>query len=76
MGILTSSTVTGIGVIAGGILVACLAVLLLGLLPCYLKRRRARLQKPDVVDTENGKVTQVHHDSDDSVTVRSLSYLN
>ncbi|KAH9055405.1 hypothetical protein EDB87DRAFT_1641161 [Lactarius vividus] len=58
----------GIGVIAGGILVACLAVLLLGLLPCYLKRRRARLQKPDVVDTENGAITQVRHESDNSVT--------
>ncbi|KAH9047492.1 hypothetical protein EDB83DRAFT_2403423 [Lactarius deliciosus] len=58
----------GIGVIAGGILVACLAVLLLGLLPCYLKRRRARLRKPAVVDTENGAITQVHHESDSSIT--------
>ncbi|KAH9025949.1 hypothetical protein EDB85DRAFT_2149401 [Lactarius pseudohatsudake] len=64
----SSSTVTGIGVIAGGILVACLAVLLLGLLPCYLKRRRARLRKPVVVDTENGAITQVRHESDNSVT--------
>ncbi|KAH9164563.1 hypothetical protein EDB89DRAFT_409317 [Lactarius sanguifluus] len=64
----SNSTAMGIGVIAGGILVACLAVLLLGLLPCYLKRRRARLRKPDVVDTENGAITQVHHGSDSSVT--------
>ncbi|KAI9444061.1 hypothetical protein H4582DRAFT_2095407 [Lactarius indigo] len=64
----SNSTVTGIGVIAGGILVACVAVLLLGLLPCYLKRRRARLRKPDVVDTENGATTQTHQESDNSVT--------
>jgi len=60
-----NSTVTGIGVIAGGILVACVAILLLGILPCYLKRRRARLQKPNVVDAENAvvTVTQAHHES-------------
>ncbi|KAH8992712.1 hypothetical protein EDB92DRAFT_543074 [Lactarius akahatsu] len=68
----SNSTVTGIGVIAGGILVACLAVLLLGLLPCYLKRRRARLRKPVVVDTENGAITQIHHESDNSVTPLSI----
>ncbi|KAI9462866.1 hypothetical protein BJY52DRAFT_1255673 [Lactarius psammicola] len=62
----------GIGVIAGGVLVACLAVLLLGLLPCYLKRRRARLRKPDVVDTENGTVTQVRHESDHTITPLSV----
>jgi len=58
-----NSTVTGIGVIAGGVLVAFLAVLLLGVLPCYLKRRRARRQKPNVVDTENVTVTQVPHET-------------
>jgi hypothetical protein len=58
-----NSTVTGIGVIAGGVLVAFLAVLLLGVLPCYLKRRRARRQKPDVVDTEKVTVTQVPHET-------------
>jgi hypothetical protein len=66
--------VTGIGVIAGGVLVAFLAVLLLGVLPCYLKRRRARRQKPDVVDTE--KVTQVPHETYTKETVRALSYLS
>ena len=77
-GTLTSSTVTGIGVIAGGILVAFMAILLLGVLPCYLKRRRAPLQKPNVVDAENGTFTQMRDKSDNSgtVTVRSLSDLN
>lgn len=74
-GALTSSTVTGIGVIAGGILVAFVAILLLGVLPCYLKRRRARMQKPNVVEAENGTVTQIRHKPDNSETVRSLSYL-
>lgn len=67
----SNSTTTGIGVIAGGILIACVAVLLLSVLPCYLKRRRARrarLQKPDDVDTENGTVTQVRHESDNTGT--------
>lgn len=66
---------TGIGVIAGGVLVAFLAVLLLGVLPCYLKRRRARRQKPNVVDTENVTVTQVPHETYNKETVRALSYL-
>jgi len=63
-----NSTVTGIGVIAGGILVAFLVILLLGVLPCYLKRRRVRLQKTNVVDTENRMVTQARYKSDDSGT--------
>jgi hypothetical protein len=71
-----NSTVTGIGVIAGGIMVAFMAILLLGVLPCYLKRRRARLQKPNVIDAENRTVTQARYKSDNSGTVRSLSYLN
>jgi hypothetical protein len=70
--------VTGIGVIAGGILIAFMAILLLGVLPCYLKRRRARRQKPNVVGAENGTFTQMRHEADNSwtVTVRSLSYSN
>lgn len=71
---------TGIGVIAGGVLIAFLAVLLLGVLPCYLKRRRARLQKrlqkPNVVEPENGTVTQAQQETYNSGTVRALSYLN
>jgi hypothetical protein len=68
--------VTGIGVIAGGVLIALLAVLLLGVFPCYLKRRRARLQKPKVVDTEDGTLTPAHHESYNSGTVRTLHHLN
>ncbi len=64
----------GIGVIVGGILVACVAVLLLGLLPCYLKRRRELLRKPDVVGAANGPATQVHHDLEKGGTVRSFTY--
>ncbi|KAH9005583.1 hypothetical protein EDB86DRAFT_3071345 [Lactarius hatsudake] len=33
-----------------------------------IKRRRDRLRKPAVVDTENGAITQVHHESDSSIT--------
>jgi hypothetical protein len=67
--------VTGIGVIAGGVLVAFLAVLLLGVLPCYLKRRRARRQKPNAVDTEKATVTQVPYEAYNKETVGALSYL-
>ena len=76
--ILTSSTVTGIGVIAGGVLIALLAVLLLGVLPCYLKRRRSRRQKPKVVDTEKVTITQVPEvpqETYNKETVRTLSHL-
>lgn len=73
--ILTSSTVTGIGVIAGGVLIALLAVLLLGVLPCYLKRRRSRRQKPKVADTEKVTVTQVPQETYNKETVRALSHL-
>ena len=72
--ILTSSTVTGIGVIAGGVLIALLAVLLLGVLPCYLKRRRSRRQKAQVVDTEKVTVTQAPHETYNNETVRALSF--
>ena len=66
---------TGIGVIAGGVLIALLAVLLLGVLPCYLKRRRSRRQKPKVVDTEKVTVTQVPQETYSKETVRTLSHL-
>jgi len=58
-----NSTVMGIGVIAGGVLVALLAVLLLGILPCYLKRRRARREKTIIVGTENGTTTQMRQET-------------
>ncbi|KAN0134159.1 hypothetical protein V8E53_007931 [Lactarius tabidus] len=68
-----NSTVTGIGVIAGGVLVAFLAVLLLGVLPCYLKRRRARRQKPNAVDTEKATVTQVPYEAYNKETPLSFA---
>jgi hypothetical protein len=63
----TSPALTGVAL--GGILVAYFAVLLLLLVPCYLKRRRRRLQSTRVNDVENDLSRQASFGSGNHKTV-------
>ena len=51
-----SPTLTGVAI--GGILLACFVVLLLLVVPCYLKRRRRSVENTRADDTEQGHSRQ------------------
>ncbi|KAI9435245.1 hypothetical protein F5148DRAFT_1154679, partial [Russula earlei] len=51
------------GAAIAGVLVACLVILLLLFLPCYLKRRRRKLQSKPVNNAEDGVLQQPNPDS-------------